>query len=574
MSVTAGRRALGIVSALTLFAVALCACDGSSGEIHQAVSLSLYTDPASDDPFEGVDFIVLSAEGPGVSGDIYQTVPFTAQGAAALDGIPYGARQVAVEGWSATEEGELEQVLSRGRSLIIDVKPSSVGEVLSVLFARVNAFISLVSSSTGEAQRLSEGRVGHTVVPSSSGKILVSGGFQPLQTGVAWWREEAVGDASAVQILSSVDIIHEASGSLTTLEDGMCYRRAWHASAGLDGGITLVCGGVGNAVEGEDACSNKATDVDQALPSCEVFYPDTGSMEVLTNELMKPRYGHTMTLIDPTGFRFLVVGGDVDGQGTYEIWSPATGSEGLVDLPDARIRRFHQATLFDVPGRQEPAVLITGGETDTEVLGSVLVFDLASYAADPLGAMIPVGDVMEKGARTMHTATWVADRGYIYVVGGYTSVDRTGVSDAIDVYDAQSLSFIPMNFTANLRLNTARGGHTATALDGNALILAGGASDDGSALSSVEFIHEYQLVDEATGESQLKIDVVASCTGSDCAYVPYMDQGRFGVRAVTLQGGMVALIGGASGGAAQALNVGDATAPGARRIRLYNPPSL
>jgi hypothetical protein len=34
------------------------------------------------------------------------------------------------------------------------------------------------------------------------------------------------------------------------------------------------------------------------------------------------------------------------------------------------------------------------------------------------------------------------------------------------------------------------------------------------------------------------------------------------------------LIGGASGGGVQALKVGDADAPGARRIRLYNPPSL
>ena len=52
-------------------------------------------------------------------------MPYTPSGAAAIQGIPYategGARQIVVEGWTATATGELGTLVSRGRSVEVSV---------------------------------------------------------------------------------------------------------------------------------------------------------------------------------------------------------------------------------------------------------------------------------------------------------------------------------------------------------------------------------------------------------------------------------------------------------------------
>ena len=198
--------------------------------------------------------------------------------------------------------------------------------------------------------------------------------------------------------------------------------------------------------------------------------------------------------------------------------------------------------------------MLVGGESATTPLDTALVYDVNE------DVMIDLGRGLDKGARTMLTANWVADQGYIYIAGGFSDVGRNAPSNAIDVYDVNSLTFVPKSATEGLNLQVARGGHTSTGLDGSMVFLAGGYGAGGAPLGSIELIHQYyqEVTDPATGATrgELVIDVAATPDGK----VPGMSAARAGVKAVTLDSGMALVVGGVGGSET------------VRGLELYNPP--
>ena len=83
-----------------------------------------------------------------------------------------------VEGWSATAEGNLGAVLSRGRSVKTMVLEQDAPQVVDVLLASVNSFLPLTSSVDKSAQTLVKGRVGHCATLNAFGDVVVTGGAQ------------------------------------------------------------------------------------------------------------------------------------------------------------------------------------------------------------------------------------------------------------------------------------------------------------------------------------------------------------------------------------------------------------
>ena len=142
------------------------------------------------------------------------------------------------------------------------------------------------------------------------------------------------------------------------------------------------------------------------------------------------------------------------------------------------MRRHHEATLFEVPG-YGPAVLISGGESATGPLDSILVYDVQKNNM-----------IVPRKMATTNPAYGCVGRGsqLRLLGGGYTSLDRQQASDAIDVYNIVENT---VGAQPGFNLNVARGGHSAVKAFGNSVVFMGGTGQGGSVLNSLEIVYEY-----------------------------------------------------------------------------------
>lgn len=532
-------RALLILAA-ALFSSA-CGDDGP-GASPEGMLVHLYGPPGVSDPFTGVGWVRLIMSGDGIATPIATLVAYTPGGSATLDPIPFSApgqkRQLVVEGL-ADSGGQPGFTISRGRAKPLEVLQASQTQELDVLLGRVNTFLSLISSSTKSPQLLTQGRVAHSAVLTPR-EVVISGGGTVAQASATWWN----GDGFA-QLVSSVEAIDLETMEVSARTD-LKLARAWHTSSTLSSGQVIIAGGY-----------NSAGDATSAV---ELYNPpdilEGKALELLP--LAVPRAAHTATLLDDATRLILFVGGDTAG--TWELWDPVNGSQGAQPLPDSLPRRHHSATIFKLPNRAEPAVLVCGGETDTTVLATAMLYDSVARA------MVPVGEAMPGGARTQLSAVFVPGRSFIYIAGGFTDVQRDGVSAAIDVFDVGKTppAFVPGN--GGFRMRTPRGGQQAVLLPDNVVFMAGGVGDEPAGtglrpLGSLEVIHEF--VD--TTSLTLRIEVASSWNPNGIGQVPYLPADRIGHRVIALDSGMALVIGGAAT---------DAGGGGFRLIRelsLYNP---
>ncbi len=522
-------RAAGLFGALAGFGMA--ACDEAPSE--KGLAVALYTAPGAPDPFENVGFLRVLVEGDGLSQAYEKVVSFSSEGSASLEGIPFGnGRQVTIEGWTRNASGKPGAVVSRGRSVRARVQQGGGEQALNVLMARVNSIFPMADAVQRAPQALSQGRVGHTVTRTVRGEIVVAGGGTLADASDPWWTGEGV-----AAISNAVEVIEERTNTRRP-HAAMVQGRVWHTGTALETGQVLLAGGWA-PVDGGPPVARKDVDVYNPGP--------TGTVDRLDRQLDKARAGHTATLVDGFSHTILFVGGDMDGVGTYEIWNPLTGMQKRADLPDGSPRRHHQATLFEIPGQASPYVLITGGESDDGPLASALVYDIGGDVMFPLPTGLGEG-------RTQHTATWVESRGYIYLAGGFTALDRSAASSAISVYDIGNNVF--QNEIGGFQLATPRGGHTAAALPRNGVLLAGGVGPGGALLGDVEVIHEF--LDPTN--NIFVIAVAPSAAGG----VPYLPQFLAGAQAASLESGMALLVGGIGTDGAGAL-----THP--TNLLLFNP---
>jgi len=517
-------HALSPLAALALL-VAVPACDtGGGGTPPTGLALHVYTSPLAANPYEGVAFIRLMMEGNGLFKPYSQLVAYTPGVQVSLDGVPFSkngeTRQLVVEGWTASQVGQPLSLVSRGRSLPTEVVPGGQAQSFDVLFARVNHFLQLVSATNLAPQQLAEGRVGHTVTPTAAGEVVIAGGGVISRAAAEWW-----GGGGFDALRSSVEAIDTRTHEIAT-RSPLLLARAWHTATALGSGQVIIAGGYGSG--------------GAPLRDVELYNPPgvlDGTAKPL-QPLAVERAGHSATLISENSRTILFVGGDANG--TWELWDPVNGSQGAHALPDSLPRRHHAATTFFLTGRVEPAVLITGGESDTTIYSTAMLYD--SVAQN----MVPVSQPMPTGARTQHASVLVPARNFIYVAGGYTALDRSTATPGIDVFDIASIGFIQGN--QGFRMRTARGGLAATLGPNNTVVFAGGSGSEpagGSArpLASIEVVYEYLDAVNAV----LNIEVASSWNPeATAAVVPYMPNERVGLRAIALGDGMTLMIGGAA----------------------------
>ena len=539
-------------SLLSLLVFVLVGCgDESLGP--EAVIVDLYEAPGAPSPYDGVAFIALTVDGSDMAAPVTNVGPYVPfGGSVSVPEVPYSGpgqtRQLTVEGW-ADASGTL--VVSRGRSISIPVEPDGLKQLLPILFTRVDTFVPLTSAITLQPQQMATGRLGHTATASTTGQVVIAGGGLPdsAAADARPWLAEGM-----AQVHTSIEVVDESvngvgghqycnqqdcqSGVIpanaceptTGCMDGLNYSRAWHTATSLPTGQIVFAGGWTLDTWGAAA----------PMGYVEVYTPGLGNkVDILQFSLKKPRAGHTATLLDPNTFEILFVGGDTDGEGTWEIWDPYKGTTLSGLLPDQTTRRHHTATLFYVPGAAQQAVLIAGGESDDQVLSSALIYDALQRN------MVVQQSGMLKGARSQLSASFDPSVGFIYLIGGYTNIGHTTASSSIDVYDVNRLLDPSLNEfrddTDTLVLTTPRGGHASTAMFDGSVVITGGSSTTGNHLNTAEGITKY-LEQQADGSLVQNIKCVPLSQ--------QMSRGRFGHRSVLTDRGTALLVGGLEGSTA------------------------
>lgn len=546
------RRSFCLWVLLVLSGLVLGAC-GDEEVGPEAIMVDLYEAPGAPNPYEGVNYIALTVEGTDMAAPVTNVGPYVPFGSVTVPQIPYSGtghtRRLTVEGWS-DPAGAL--VVSRGRSISTPVEPGGILQLLPVLFGRVDTFVPLTSAMTLQPQKLATGRLGHTATAASNqGQVVVAGGGLPDSTveNGRWWLaeglqtvttsievvDESINSAGGHQYCNQVDcqsgVIPSNACDPTGCMNGLNYSRAWHTATALPTGQVVFAGGWTLDTWGNPT----------PMSYVEVYTPGLGNkVDILQFSLSKPRAGHTATLLDPTTFEILFVGGDTDGAPTWEIWDPYNGTTKTAPLKDQTVRRHHTATLFTVPTGGK-AVLIAGGESDTQVLSSALIYDHG------IRDVLPQQTGMLKGARTQLSASFDPTVGFIYLIGGYTNIGHTTASSSIDVYDVNPHPTVPNALTEfrddtnTLVLTTPRGGHASTSMLDGSVVITGGSSATGNHLNTAEGIHKY-LQQQADGSIVQSIECVPLSS--------QMSRGRYGHRSVLTDRGTALLVGGLEGSTA------------------------
>jgi hypothetical protein len=593
----------------------MAACEHA--EMPLALETVVYTPADAPDPFVGVGFMAISVRGEDLGAPPTTVVPYIPGGTAEVAAIPFSSsstsRQVVVEGWAAGPDGEPSYLLSRGSSVRSSVATAGGGtKKLSILLARINSFLSLTSADPPRTvQVLSEGRIGHTTNVTASGQIVVTGG-RTIPGGSSLGLEKDF--LAEPTYLSSVEVIDEATNSVLTrdVKKDLDLERAWHTGTSLElpTGEVILAGGYGSYwVPNPNDPTSWVRTCCEALDTAEVYEPN-GDTGALAMTLLKPRYGHTATLVDAENHTILFVGGDIDGVGTYELWEPVAGTVGWGELPGGGARRFHTATLLALEGLPLPVVFVSGGESDLSPHASSFVVNLNDGTVTSLD---PYANTNGMG-RTRHTAAHVTSRDpqsgqirydWVYLIGGFSDLPHKQPMSAVDVYDVSTNTFR----TDPIQLRVGRGGHSTVVLDDGSVLTTGGLGVAGQVLDSIEIIHEYYKVETKWVCCQVQsgdisaiapklctdqggVAVEAGCSSSEpqlvakptidlayssslcndvevetgtCPPVPNLPYPRFGHGSVLSDRGTAALIGGYGG----ASLVDDAMPEHA--ITLYNP---
>jgi N-acetylneuraminic acid mutarotase len=247
--------------------------------------------------------------------------------------------------------------------------------------------------------------------------------------------------------------------------------RSGHTATLLGNGKVLV---VGFAVAGGE--------------SAELYDPATGTWSI-TGSLNKPRWAHTATLLQ--NGKVLITGGTDDGYfgtalASAEIYDPDTGTWSITGNLNAS-RSYHTATLLP-----NGKVLIVGGYTTNLVFvgGVGMASPISLNGAelyDPATGTWSITASLNTN-RDSHTATLLPNGKVLVVGGGYWTIDGTTPNDGSypcgltltcsykKVLNAELYDPATGTWSITGRLNTPRGGHTATLLANGKVLVAGGDS--------------------------------------------------------------------------------------------------
>jgi hypothetical protein len=317
------------------------------------------------------------------------------------------------------------------------------------------------------------GRYGHAAVMLNDGRVFISGGIRPL-------------GSNTEEILATVEIFDPSTGEhrlimdsnsidQTPLKMWASSGRAFHTATLLRDGRVLLTGGIG-LIEGRWTALGFSEIFD---PVSETF-PQHGVSQVIGN-----RAHHTTTLLDSG--KVFVAGGVTyskkDEISSYynsaEIYDPTTNSWTQVNNNMIKYRAFHQAVKSSSIGGK---VVIFGGEDGSGPHASIDIFDPNEqrfFLIDPDD--LEEDEIMQK-PRSRHCAIALAN-GEILIAGGKTSKDDTTVDNGVEIYSPSAGKFKnPTNGTTT-SLTIARMDHTCTLLDSGNVLVAGGRTSNGVAIS-------------------------------------------------------------------------------------------
>ena len=445
-------------------------------------------------------------------------------------GMSSAPTRLVIEGWSINDQGEFGYLLAIGRH---PLSPGiGAGALLSVKMARINHFTPLIASDSDTPQSLDSGRIGHSLTHSREGETLIIGGSVTDGVGASWWTSSS-GATSTTSVARISPETWALSGDLS-----LSIPRAFHAATESLKGDIFITGGFSSAEHQGSLCAAGTEGSEGSVCAVEWYDPGQG-FALLEAPLGKARAGQSAIVIDDTP-TLLLVGGDGDAEGTWELWDPVNGSRGPEPLPDGVSRRFAAAVhapIRDDNGVAQDGVIIFGGESESGALDTGLFFVVEG------ALMLQHPTPLPKGARTHLSGSYVESQGYIYFIGGFGALDGTSASSAIDVYDTRAMNWQEpfLSGLEGFNLNAARGAHSASVVEETRIVILGG-SDGTKALERTEIVFAYDPGDGLP----VTVDLMSSCVSEGCtSRVPTMDSARVGHRAVVDSWGDILIVGGA-----------------------------
>lgn len=346
------------------------------------------------------------------------------------DAFSWGPELLAKRSWPSTTE------LPDGRILVAGGVPPDppVGEVGTQVID--------LDEGTNAGPDVATGRVSHSALLNSDGRVLIAGGSDSLETDMidATTLERYVGPALRSPINDNMAALLPDGRVLAAGTDQVASSldpRAWTSRAG---NVRFAIPRYGHTAtllpnSGEVVFIGGAREgFNSYVTAVEIYNPATKQMRVFgrTNER---RTMHTATLLS-TG-RILLVGGwtKEDAKHTWELFNPSTGvTETAGTLLYAR--SFHQATLLP-DGR----VLITGGaespmmevwDPNTQETASVAELLTNVYFHD--ATLVPDGRVLVTGGRppeveiNLKTTQWIDPSTWAVTMGPDMNYVRGGHS--------------------------------------------------------------------------------------------------------------------------------------------------
>jgi N-acetylneuraminic acid mutarotase len=277
-------------------------------------------------------------------------------------------------------------------------------------------------------------RFGHTATLLPNGKVLVAGGSDDNNNGLA-----------------SAELYDPTTGKWT--ETGiMGEARCYHTATLLPNGKVLVAGGI----------KFLGRFLDRALASTELYDPATGKWTD-GGALSTERMNHSATLL-PDG-KVLVAGGSIyDGNictlTTAELYDAATDK--WTETGEMNTARAGHPAVLLTNGK----VLVTGGKNSIATTDSLIGAELY----DPATGKWIEADPMLFTGRCDHTAT-LLQNGKVLVTGGWYGAGKNSLLS--ETYDPATGKW---EKTGNMSFQ--RASHTATLLpDGKVLITGGGVAN-------------------------------------------------------------------------------------------------
>ena len=331
------------------------------------------------------------------------------------------------------------------------------------------------SQSSFDGRQFSDGhqlgRVGHTVHPTDSGKVLIVGGAQLTAD------HDPATVPSLNATLDDIQIFDPGSGHFTELggdsaaidagavgQDRLQQSRAFHTVTPLGDDQFLVVGGFD--VVGEATRPQGLVEVIDLNAE-----PGSRVQSLAGAELQTSRGLHTATLRESDG-HVVIAGGlgasDDDVVNTVEVIDPQAASIETIQMSAGRVG--HAAVLLE----DDETVWLVGGQNNSGVLDS-------TETVTP-GATSPSLDLNQPryGAAAIHLGSDHSNR--VLILGGFTSGGVTGSYEVGNPLQTQSLFG-----EGGWQIGEARGAAAAYILpQSRELLVIGGYDQDRNPLRSAE----------------------------------------------------------------------------------------